>query len=95
MHHLENFSIRRVVRVGPTRAPPRGAPVAPLSIIRLSLSPVAARPAPPRGWRPPRHYRPRGHLALLATRARDPYSLKGFRLNTDLAGHIINLLRGS
>lgn len=38
MHHIENFSIRRAVRVGPSRAPPRGASVAPLSIIFPSLS---------------------------------------------------------
>lgn len=58
MHHLKNFSISCGVRVGPTRAPPRGESVAPLSIIRASLSGVARRPARPRGWRPPRHRRP-------------------------------------
>lgn len=45
MHHLKNFSISCGVRVGPTRAPPRGESVAPLSIIRASLSGVARRPA--------------------------------------------------
>lgn len=45
MHHLGNFSIRCGVRVGPTRAPPRGEAVAPLSIIRASRSRVARRPA--------------------------------------------------
>ncbi|CAK1541761.1 unnamed protein product [Leptosia nina] len=65
MHHLGNFSIRRVVRVGPTRAPPRGEPVAPLSIIRTSLSLVARRPA--RGRAGGARHVITGHLGLGAS----------------------------
>jgi hypothetical protein len=54
--HLGNFSIRS--GVGSTRAPPRGEPVAPLSIMRPSLS-TPARVA----WRPPRMHLPLHYVA--------------------------------
>lgn len=86
MHHLGNFSIRHVERVGPTtRAPPRGESVAPLSITRrLSVTCSAASRSHARGWQRPASRTPRPLLTP-----------KDFRLNTDLAGYIINLLRSS
>lgn len=73
MHHLGNFSIRHVERVGPTtRAPPRGEPVAPLSIIRpLLVACSAPSLSHAHGWR-------LGdlHRVIAAPRARrDPYLL--------------------
>lgn len=62
MHHLGNFSIRRGAPAGPTRAPPRGESVAPLSIIRGSRSRVARRPARASRVAPAAPLWPRGHL---------------------------------
>lgn len=88
MHHLGNFSISRVgERVGPARAPPRRALVAPPSIIPPSLSAESVRPARGAGGG--------GRIITAARAPRLTILLKDFRLNTALTGYIINLLPAS
>ncbi|CAH2234664.1 jg17941 [Pararge aegeria aegeria] len=62
MHHLENFSIRCGACGADAGAAPRRVGGASIDYSGLSVPRIAASLSLARGWRPPRHYRPRGHL---------------------------------